>query len=657
MLPSRIVVGLVLTAAVLAAAPSLPSTAQTIPAVPDLDPDDCSNGTFVSEPSANPGLAADCRALVAVRNRWATDSNIAQLSWGRGGAGITSWRGVVIVGQRVYALNLDGRGLQGSIPPEISQLTNLTVLDLENNRLTKLPPEISQLTNLTHLNLKYNQLTVLPPELSQLTNLIILDLSGNRLTELPPEIGQLTNLGELQLNGNQLTELPTELSQLTKLRYLHLHRNQLTELPPEISQLTNLIVLDLSVNQLTGPIPTELSQLTKLRYLYLNGNQLTELPPEISRLTNLIVLNLGGNRLADLPPEISRLTNLEILDLNGNQLTGPIPPEISQLTKLEWLGLNGNQLTGPIPTELSRLTKLNRLDLSGNQLTGPIPTELSQLTNFERLNLNGNQLTTLPPEIGQLTNLTRLGLNGNQLTEPIPPELNQLTNLQWLDLSGNQLTEPIPPELNQLTNLQHLYLDSNQTTEPLPPELIKKLWPDFSDDDYSVHEWAIENIARWRITLGCGNGNFCPYASITRSQMAAFLHRAITHRSGEEPDSVPGTTLGDVDEDAWYRPYAQWAAASGVMQAPDGKFDPSGTVTRADMAEMLTAAFDHITPPAQTQGIFTDMAHQPDRVVRAAEALRTAGVTEGCFDDPRRYCPNWPVTRAQMASFFYRALS
>ena len=44
-----------LTAAGLAATLALPSATQTSPAVPDLDPADCSNGTFVSNPASNPG--------------------------------------------------------------------------------------------------------------------------------------------------------------------------------------------------------------------------------------------------------------------------------------------------------------------------------------------------------------------------------------------------------------------------------------------------------------------------------------------------------------------------------------------------------------------------------------------------------------------------
>ena len=49
----------------------------------------------------------------------------------------------------------------------------------------------------------------------------------------------------------------------------------------------------------------------------------------------------------------------------------------------------------------------------------------------------------------------------------------------------------------------------------------------FTDDDGSVHEPAIEAIAAEGITLGCGDGLFCPNDGVTRGQMAAFLVRAL----------------------------------------------------------------------------------------------------------------------------------
>jgi Leucine-rich repeat (LRR) protein len=57
------------------------------------------------------------------------------------------------------------------------------------------------------LNLEYNQLTgVIPPEIGNLSNLTVLSTRNNELTgEIPPEIGNLTNLSYLYLNNNQLS--------------------------------------------------------------------------------------------------------------------------------------------------------------------------------------------------------------------------------------------------------------------------------------------------------------------------------------------------------------------------------------------------------------------------------------------------------------------
>lgn len=49
----------------------------------------------------------------------------------------------------------------------------------------------------------------------------------------------------------------------------------------------------------------------------------------------------------------------------------------------------------------------------------------------------------------------------------------------------------------------------------------------FTDDDGSRHEADINRLAASRVTGGCGPSRYCPSASITREQMAAFLHRAL----------------------------------------------------------------------------------------------------------------------------------
>ena len=177
----------------------------------------------------------------------------------------------------------------------------------------------------------------------------------------------------------------------------------------------------------------------------------------------------------------------------------------------------------------------------------------------------------------------------------------------------------------------------------------------FSDDDDSVHQANIEIIAERGITVGCDPAHldrFCPDRTVTRAQMMAFLARAL----GEEGSDQAASRFTDVPADAWYRPHLERLADLGVVQtSPGGAFRPSDPLTRAEMAVLLTRAFDHITAVAQPTGVFDDV---PANAAAAGEieATYAAGVTRGCSTQPLLYCPNDTVTRAQMASFLARTL-
>ena len=201
---------------------------------------------------------------------------------------LSEWHGVYTDEQgRVDELILRRNNLNGPLPPELSRLTGLLVLELLWNRLSgPIPPELGQLTSLLGLNLLENELSgPIPPELGQLTSLRALQLDGNRLTgPIPPELGQLTALSAmLGLGDNQLTgPIPPELGWLTNLERLQLFENQLSgPIPPELGQLTRLTSLHLIFNQLSGPIPVELGNLTELTSLAIDGDTGLCLPPEI----------------------------------------------------------------------------------------------------------------------------------------------------------------------------------------------------------------------------------------------------------------------------------------------------------------------------------------------------------------------------------------
>ena len=91
--------------------------------------------------------------------------------------------------ENTIELDLSNSGLEGSIPPEIGNLINLTKLKLYNNQLTgEIPSEIGNLTNLTYLYLYNNEITgEIPTQISNLTNLTYLKLYTNHLTGAMPE--------------------------------------------------------------------------------------------------------------------------------------------------------------------------------------------------------------------------------------------------------------------------------------------------------------------------------------------------------------------------------------------------------------------------------------------------------------------------------------
>ncbi len=412
----------------------------------------------------------DKNALIAFYN--ATDGANWTDPWDLN-ADISTWKGVTVnTAGRVTELNLSNRGLNGTLPVEIGNLSELKRLFLHKNQLTGIIPlEIKNLTNLTYLWLNSNNLNgVVPEEIGDLTNLESLDLSYNELMgSIPSAIENLTSLTSLNLRTNKLTgNIPSEIGNLIGLTSLILSSNQLTGvIPTEIGNLTNLRNLWLYKNKLTGSVPLEIRNLINLKKILLDNNELTGvIPSEIGNLINLTDLSLSSNQLTgSIPSAIGNITNLTSLNLSTNKLTGNIPSEIGNLISLTSLNLGFNQLTGVIPSEIGNLINLKVIYLGYNKLTGSIPLEITTLPSLERVILSYNELTgVIPSEIGNLINLTDLSLSRNQLTGSIPSEIGNLTKLINLSLNSNQLTGKIPVIFKDMINLSNLSIHNNSFT-------------------------------------------------------------------------------------------------------------------------------------------------------------------------------------------------
>ncbi|MCL4274909.1 MAG: S-layer homology domain-containing protein [Anaerolineales bacterium] len=176
---------------------------------------------------------------------------------------------------------------------------------------------------------------------------------------------------------------------------------------------------------------------------------------------------------------------------------------------------------------------------------------------------------------------------------------------------------------------------------------------------HSAWQW-VERLYSAGITGGCATSplKYCPNNAVTRAQMAVFLLRGI-HGSSHTPPAVGGSTgFSDVPVT---HPFAAWIkqlAADGITGGCGaGIYCPNNPVTRAQMAIFLLRAKhgSSYTPPS----VNGDTGFNDVPVSHSAAAwikqLAAEGITGGCGGG--NYCPNNPVTRAQMAIFLVRTFN
>ena len=142
-------------------------------------------------------------------------------------------------------LILAHKGLQKLPRSFISDFSELTMLNLRDNKFIKFPLEILGLTKLRILRLDENFIKCIPSSISRLTELQILTLAKNSIKHLDPSIMKLTELTELSINDNRvLEEWPDWVSTLQKLKLLHIQGNPLIpSIPLSLGYMSNLTEL------------------------------------------------------------------------------------------------------------------------------------------------------------------------------------------------------------------------------------------------------------------------------------------------------------------------------------------------------------------------------------------------------------------------------
>ncbi|XP_047160008.1 receptor protein kinase TMK1-like [Vigna umbellata] len=371
--------------------------------------------------------------------------------------------------KRVTAIQIGGQSLQGSLPKELAQLSELTRFECMSNDFTGPFPNMPK-------------------------SLEVLLIHNNNFQSLPGDFFTgMTNLQYVSIGYNPFSQwrIPDSLKDCVALRSFSATSAGLVGKIPDFfgkdGPFPGLVSLILSFNSLEGGLPATFSG-SSLETLWVNGQKsdgkLNGTLDVLKSMTYLKQIWVHGNSFTGPIPDFSNHDQLYDVSLRDNQLTGVVPPSLTALPALKVVNLTNNLLQGSPPLFKDGVKVDNDLDKGINSFCtveagkpcSPVvdallsvvepfgyPLRLAEswkgndpcgrnwlgivcsngnvsVINLQSMNLSGN----ISPSFASLTSVTKLLLPNNGLTGTIPSELTSMPGLVELDVSNNQLHGKVP---------------------------------------------------------------------------------------------------------------------------------------------------------------------------------------------------------------------
>ena len=191
---------------------------------------------------------------------------------------------------------------------------------------------------------------------------------------------------------------------------------------------------------------------------------------------------------------------------------------------------------------------------------------------------------------------------------------------------------------------------------------------------------AINVLVAAGVLSGSADGEFHPHGEVTRAQVAVTLWRATGCKSNPTASTV---TFTDVHSGDWYAPAIQALSAAGVFSgSSDGKFNPTGTITEAQLTglmnkvasvsfagfangvtrlEMVMEAYEKYKDSPLAENLsgsfsssFTDIGTCSSGEQTAIAFFEELGIVQGFNETPPAFHPDAAASNLQAAAFLQR---
>ena len=163
--------------------------------------------------------------------------------------------------------------------------------------------------------------------------------------------------------------------------------------------------------------------------------------------------------------------------------------------------------------------------------------------------------------------------------------------------------------------------------------------------------WAADNIlfaASRGLLSGTSDTTFSPDTGMTRGMFVTALGRL----AGINPDSYQTGKFTDVKADAYYAPYVNWAAQTGIVEGVTATtFAPDTNINREQMAVIMknyAAKLGYDLPQTLKAVTFADNTQISSWAKDAVKSMQQAGILAG--KNENKFDPKGTATRAEVAT-------